>query len=241
MTRCVLFAMLSLCACTDTGRSFVSVPFAARGTGDVTTTIDGWDVTLTRADVAIGPIYFCATALASREFCEDALLEDLETEVVSGLDAAEQSLGTLEGVSGSIRSATYDYGYSYLLTRPQAEPNDGAVEGHSAVLEGTAVRGVDTLRFRIEVDVIPSLPGASAVQGASTTQTLTGAPVEVTLVVDPLMWLGAVDFDAVFALPHDPDAVVIIGRGVVGHDAVVVGMTSFAPPTFVWSAGDEGM
>ncbi len=239
MSRCLLVALIALTACTDTGRNFVSVPFFARGTGVTSASVSGWDVTLTRADVAVGPIYFCATALASRDFCEDALLENLETQVVSGLDATERSLGNLDGVSGAIRSATYDYGYSYLLTHQQAEPNDGAVEGHSAVLEGTAVRGPDTLRFRLEVDVVPSLPGANAVQGAKTTQTITASNVELTVVVDPVAWLAVIDFDAVFALPHDPDAVVIVGRGVVGHDAVVSGMTSLAPPTFEWRAAGD--
>ena len=51
----------------------------------------------------------------------------------------------------------------------------------------------------------------------------------------PLTWLGAVDFDALFALQSAPGAEVHVTCGVVGHDAVALGVTTFAPPAFVWT------
>jgi hypothetical protein len=229
-----LFLALFLAACADTGRAFVSVPFAARGTGVTSATIDGFTVTLTRADVSVGPIYFCATALASAELCDDALLERTDTRVVNGLDATEQAFGVLEGVSGNVRSTAYDFGISYFLTQAEAAPTEGAVEGHSAVLEGEATNGVDTFAFRIEVDVIPQTAGDTAIHGARTDAVIDGIGDSATMVVDPMAWLGAVDFDALLALPHGVGTPVLVQRGVAGHDAVVLGMTSFAPPTFEW-------
>lgn len=234
MRLAALLLVIALSACADTGRSFVSVPFSARGTGVTSGTIDGFTVTLTRADVSVGPIYFCATALASAELCDDALLERTDTRVVNGLDANEQDFGTLEGVSGTVRSTAYDFGISYFLTQGEAAPTEGAVEGHSAILEGTATNGVDSFAFRIEVDVIPQTAGDTAIHGARTDAIVDGIGDSATMVVDPMAWLSAVDFDALLALPHGVDMPVRVQRGITGHDAVVLGMTSFAPPTFEW-------
>lgn len=237
MTRASLaFGLtLLLAGCADTGREFVTVAFEARGTGITAATLGDWDVVLTRADVSIGPLYLCATELASSEFCEEALLERLETVVVRGLDPTPQPLGELAGVTGTVRSATYDLGWSYFLTQAMAAPTEGAVDGHSIVLEGTATRGADVMPFRFDVDVIPQVVGDTAVHGFRTRADVAGPGQRLTIEVDPLTWLGAVDFDALFALQSAPGAEVHVTRGVVGHDAVALGVTTFAPPAFVWT------
>lgn len=239
MTRCLALSLVLVAACADTGRDFVSVPFTARGTGTSVIDVQGWTVTLTRADVSVGPIYFCATALASSGLCESALLERLDTRVIDGLSAEPSDFGVLEGVTGTVRSTTYDFGISYFLTQTAAAPTEGAVDGHSAVLEGSATRGGDAFTFRFEVDVIPQQVSDTAIHGARTTAEITGPGSSATMIVDPAAWLSAVDFDAVFALPHDPSLPIVVSRGVVGHDAIVLGMTSFTPPTFEWDLSGD--
>ena len=120
------FGTLELGCVGDTGREVVSVQAFGRGQNGSTITIDGWQITLDRADIGLGPLTFCATASASTEFCEPALLEMRQGVTVDGLNAQAQSIGVLEGTTGTVRSGFLDYGISWLLTEPDPRANQGA-------------------------------------------------------------------------------------------------------------------
>ncbi|MCA9603607.1 MAG: hypothetical protein KC417_16355, partial [Myxococcales bacterium] len=135
--------------CGDTGQTHVTAEVVGHGVGDTTFESAGWSVTLTRADVAFGPAYFCATTAADVDLCPAAVAETLDVGVVDGLSADLQPLGILEGDTQTVRSATYDFGITWLATEPAPLPAREAPGGHSARFLGTAVRGADSFDFAL--------------------------------------------------------------------------------------------
>jgi hypothetical protein len=151
---------------------------------------------------------------------------------VDALDATPQRLGEVFGVTGEIRSATYDYAITWFPTQLQPTPTAAAPGGHSARFEGRATRGATTFRFVADVDVLPILRGSRAVQGARVTAQIRGANLRVDVRLDPSAWFRAVDFEELSRQGVDP---VAIRPGSAAHNALVIGMTASALPTFEWS------
>ncbi len=147
--RLVPFTLAAMVAyaCVDAPQDEVSLELVASGMEvDELGLGDGLSLSLSRADLAFGPLYLCPGTQAG-ELCDTARLEWTQSAVVDVLDSEPQSLGRLLGVTGPIRSYMFDYGISSLLTqeRPQildaAEQLDGAslVLSGEAILDGTAV------------------------------------------------------------------------------------------------------
>src|SRR5262245_36883458 len=103
--------------CGSTGQESVSYPIVGRGQAAEPFLVDGWEVTLTSARVGVGPIYFCATEGASSELCPIALGEFADAAVIDALDPTPRTLGRIDGFVGEIRSATYDFAYSWFNTQ----------------------------------------------------------------------------------------------------------------------------
>src|SRR5690606_192702 len=164
----ILLVSSLACACGSTGQELTSFPIHGAASGERSFTKDGWTVTLERADVAFGPVYFCATSFADMDVCPSAQAEWLETQTIDALDPTPQMLGEAEAVTGTVRSAMFDYGRSWLLTEPRVRANEGAPEGHSAVFVVHLDDGDAVVEIRAAIDIDPAAAGQSAVIGAPT-------------------------------------------------------------------------
>jgi len=229
---CILIVLLGSLGCGETGQEEVSHPIFAAGMAPAPFTVGAYEVTLDVAQIGFGPVYFCATAAASSDLCPAAVAELATTATVDGAAESPQQLGDVSGVTGQIRSATYDYAVTWLATQRSPTPAPGAPGGHSAHFEGRAVRGTTEFRFVADVDVLPQIQGSRAVQGARVTADVRDASVRVDVRFDPSAWWRSVDFRELEALGGDP---VVAPAGSRAMNAVVIGMTATTPPTFEWS------
>ena len=224
------FLTLLLTACGQTGQERLAVDVAARG-GPQTFTAGLWDVTLTEALVAVGPIYWCATAAASADLCPAATFELRESATMDGLAVEPQLIGSATGVTGEVRSAVYDYGISWLTTQNEPTPTSGSIDGRSARFAGVATTAGRSLAFTAVLDVEPQIQGTYAVQGARAAATIAPPTTLLTLTARPDLWFAAVDFDS--AAASDATSVEITSDSIAGN-TVRIGMTANAPLTFIW-------
>ncbi len=233
MRRALLFLMVA--SCGDTGQEHVELPLTATGVAAHPVDLGGGaTITLSRADVAFGPMYVCASETGRAELCEVALGEFLGTVPVRALDPSPQALGQLDATTSNVRSGLFDYGLSWLLTQSGARANPGAIEGHSAILEGVLTRGAQSLRFSATLDAKATMSGDLAVNGQQTRFTITGSQNALNMAADPHAWVGNLDADALFALDTDGDGAVVIPEGSVPHESILQGLVSRAPFRFQW-------
>lgn len=236
MRYATVMLLLSCFACAEVGgREHVRLRLSASGTAPRTVTLGSAQLLLTRADVAFGPAWFCSSEGARAELCEVALAELRSTVLVRALDPAQAELGELVATTGEVRSAMFDYGYSWLLTAEVPRPSPVAPAGHSAVLEGTLRQGERTLRFAVALDVKPRLRGEAALNGQRTRYTISEASERLNVGFDPHAWVERLEPEALFALDSDGDGAIVIEPGTSAYESVLQGMTSRAPATFAWS------
>ncbi len=231
-----LGALAALGACDDTGRTPATVALVARGSSSPVLVDGAWTVTLTRAELAFGPAYFCATSASSSELCETAVLETRETHPFDALDPIDQPLGELVGVTGNIRSAQYDLGIPFLLTQSAPTPLAAAVDGHSLVLEATATDGVTTFDLEVAMDATAGVSGNTLIVGAAIVAEVPARGGVMTASVDPRNWLRGLDWAALASTPRDPGEPVVLARGSLAYDAVLRGLTANHPPTLTFDA-----
>jgi len=264
MTRVPIFIALMLFAsgCAQTSGAFVEIPFEGQGTAATAFTKDGWEVTLSQATLGFGPVFFCATDSALSSRCEVAVLEYLDGTTLDGLDPSQQPIGLLFGTTGTIRTAFFDYGIVWLLTKPLPEALAGVPEGpavvrfesanyipagHSAQFLGTATCVEDAAtccpgattcpaayEFEANVDVLVVNPGTPAVNGARTFQEITADPRTLTMTFNPNAWWQSVDFSRLATL-DDGTGSVVLGPDDPDYSALVISMTANELPTFTWS------
>jgi hypothetical protein len=215
-------------ACGSTGAEPFTYPAEAAGPGPGPHPLGDWQVTLTRADVAVGPIYFCATAAASPDLCDVAVAELLDPSVADALATAPEPLAEITSLPGEIRSAMLDYGVSWFPTASDFAATTDL--GHSARLVGEAVRGDMSVSFDAIVDVAPPTRGSPAVVGARATA-LDEDPTRLELELPVHAWLAGVDWDALAAAGPTAE----IRPGDPAHAAIVFAMTT-QPPAFLWTA-----
>jgi hypothetical protein len=233
MLCCALW--LALASCGDTGQAQVEIALYGQGSALAEGLVHGATFRLTRADVAFGPAYFCASKAAEPEPCETALAEMRNTVVISGVSATPTRLGELRGTTGHVHSAFYDYGIVFLLTHDAPMAIAGAPGGHSAVLEGTVERAGEMRRFQARVDMEPAVPGATVVSAQPTEHELSGDGDALTVSLDPYAWLADIDVDALFALPVDAQGITQISDESQAYEAILQGLRESAPARSVWS------
>jgi hypothetical protein len=202
-----------------------------RGNGTAVT--GGWSITLTRADVALGPFYFCAATSGAATLCESSVAEVTSVTVVNALAPAPVSLGRVHGFSGTIESASYDFGITWLETQREATPAAGLPGGRSMRLEGVARNGAVAIPFTADVEVTPQFQGQNAVATAPARANVQSPATRLEVVLEPAAWLRQVDFDAVAARNAVPLTIV---PGTIEHNALLVGIKNLAPLQFQWTA-----
>jgi hypothetical protein len=236
MRALLILPVLALAAaapgCIEASQEPLDYEAVAIATGTTSTIAGGWAIALTRADVALGPFYFCAAASGSSTLCESSIAEVARVTVVDGLAAVPASMGKVHGFSGSIRSASYDFGISWFDTQTAATPAASLPGGHSIHLEGVARSGATVVPFTADVDVVPQFQGQNAVSTAPATADVRSSATRLEVVLDPIAWLRQVDFDAIAASGKVPLA---ITPGTPEHNALLVGIKNLAPLQFRWA------
>lgn len=234
-TAAAAFLVLFAWGCGDTVGERVTMRVSARGAETPAFGVGDFHVTLDEAQVGFGPLYLCASNVPSDELCGTALAELTTSVTVDALDPDAQPLPPLEGTTGEVRSAVFDYGISWALTSDFPTPGPGAPGGHSMKLRGTAARDDDTFEFFANVDVTVKAPGRLAT-GVATTHALTDDRSHLTLGFDPRAWLENVDFERLAELAAEtPDEPVELASGSPSYDAIVISMTARRRVVFDWS------
>lgn len=228
----------SLAGCIEASQEPIDYDAVAVRRGDGTAVVGAWTITLTRADVALGPFYFCAAASGSSTLCESSIAELRSVTVVDALGPSPVAIGRVHGFSGAIRSASYDFGISWFDTQraptpaesPRGSPLPG---GHSMRLEGVASSGATVLPFTADIDVVPQFQGQNAISTAPAFADVRSSATRLEVVLEPAAWLKQLDFDAVAATGNVPLA---ISPGTPEHNAVLVGLKNLTPLELRWTA-----
>lgn len=189
----MLAALLWGLGCGTTGQVEVSTRLVAQGEAARTVQVGDVAVLLSEAKLALGPVYFCATAAASSSLCSIAVAEMRDTVVIDALNPAPVDLAAVRGVSGEIRSAQYDLGVSWFAAAAQPAPT---LEGlHSLVLRGTLTQADEVVAFTAVLDVLATVQGERAIQGARVKGALGAVTKQVTVKLDPHAWLQNVPWN----------------------------------------------
>lgn len=234
-SKSILFlGVLMFGSCGDTGQKQIEYPIYGKGTTSLVFSTGGWQVELTQAKLAIGPVYFCATAAASADLCPTAVQEFRDTAVIDGINPKLQRLGTVSGLTGLIHSATFDYGISWFPTQTASTAMERSLNGHSSHFEGTATKDARVLRFVADIDIHPQYRGTSAVQGLAL-RMAEKMPGGLVVAIDPPVWFAGVSFDDLSADTSDP---LRIPAESIAANALSIAITTTAPPRFTWSERD---
>ena len=214
----------------------VAVTRAASSSGTASSAMLGeWSVTLTRADIALGPFYFCAAASGSSTLCASSIAEVAHVSIVNALAASSSPIGTVHGFSGTVQSVSYDFGISWFDTQIAATPAPALPGGHSLRLEGEARKGTLRVPFTADVDVVPQYQGQNALSTASANAVVDSSATRLEVVLDPVRWLAQLDFDDVAQkLAASGASSFAIAPGMPEHGAVLVGLKNLAPLQFRW-------
>ncbi|CAN5923572.1 hypothetical protein BH11MYX4_BH11MYX4_27430 [soil metagenome] len=228
-------------ACIEAAQDPVTYPAVAVQRGNGTSVVDGWTITVSRAEIALGPFYFCAAASGSSTLCASSVAELQAVSFVDALARSHSPLGTVRGFTGPIQSASYDFGISWFDTQTAATPAPLLPGGHSLHLEGEARKGAQVVTIVADVDVVPQYQGQNAVATAESllpTKTwgpgsadVTSSATRLEVVLEPAAWLRQLDFDAIAATGRAP---FVIAPGMEEHTAVLVGLKNLAPPELRW-------
>jgi hypothetical protein len=231
----VVACVLALAGCIEASQEPVAYDavVVARNNGQGES--NGWLISLWRADVALGPFYFCSATSGSSTLCASSIAEVASVSVVDALAPRPSPLGRVHGFSGSIQSVSYDLGISWFDTQTAATPAPSLPGGHSMRLEGEARKGTMLVLFTADVDVVPQYQGQNAISTAPAKATVTSSATRLEVVVDPAAWMRQVDFDAIAAkVGGTGDVVFAIEPGMEEHGAVLVGLKNLAPPELRW-------
>ncbi len=222
----------TLAGCAPASQAEIDYPALARGRAAAAFSLGNWQVTLNVATIGFGPAYFCAAASADSDLCPIALAEYADSAAIDALDPAPRTIGAVHGLTGRIRSVSYDFAISWFPRQTSATPGPGAPGGHSAHFEGKAQKGALAIAFVADVDVTPKNQGARAAAGPPLDADVESDATALTVAVDPAGIFRDVDFDD-YAVPP-VEGTVVIAKDSRAYNALVHGLTVGAPPTFSW-------
>jgi len=233
----VVGCVLALAGCIEASQEPVAYDAVAVSRDGGQGESNGWLISLWRADVALGPFYFCAASSGSSTLCASSIAEVASVRVVNALAPKASPIGRVHGFSGNIQSVSYDFGISWFDTQTSATPAPSLPGGHSMRLEGEARKGTMLVTFTANVDVVPQYPGQNAISTASALATVESSATRLEVILDPAGWLRQVDFDAIAAkVGTTGDVLFAIEPGMEEHGAVLVGLKNLAPPELRWVA-----
>ena len=227
MRRALLPLLLSVAAaaCLDSPQELVSYEAIAVPSGSNARTNGNWTVSLTRADVALGPFYFCAAASGSSTLCESSIAELRTVTVVDALATSPVALGRVDGFTGVIKSAAYDYGISWFDTMTAPTPR------HSMHFEGVATNRDAQITFTGDIDIVPQFQGQNAIPTAPVDANVTTRTKRLEVHLDPARWFAQVDFEA---LKQAGQTTLTIAPGTLEHNQLLVGIKNLSPPELRW-------
>jgi hypothetical protein len=228
---CIGLAFL-ISGCSDGGQTAISFPAFATATAPLPLDIGGWTVTLDEASFLFGPAYFCAAATGAATLCTTAIAEIRQESLIDALDPNPQSLGDVQGLTGTIRSASYDHGIHWFVTEIEPGADNIALGGHSAVFAGQAQRGVQTIQFDARIDLPPPVQGERAVIRVLEPVTLSNENVKLDVQFDISQWISNIDFDGA---SNAGMTSLVIKQGSKEHSGFVSSMSNLAPLEFIWS------
>lgn len=229
---CVIAAWIGL-GCAGTGQPLTH--YEANAEVIVPKPIDfesGLRLSIDTCAFAFGPAYFCAAQSGSPTLCETALAEIAHINTIDCLDPSPQPLGMVYGLTGEIRSVSYDYGMHWFLTesKPMADPK--APGGHSLRMTGHLDQNGTRIDFTANIDVLPQYQGQRAVTTAPARASITEETAELTVQFNPGAWISGADWEAL-VMEAGPGPIEISAEQ-PGHSAVLLKMVSGAPPVFTW-------
>jgi hypothetical protein len=228
-------AVVLAAGCLKSSQSVVKYPaYAVAVPPSTEPNAEGWTITLSAATVAFGPAYFCAASSGSATLCEAPSAELRSIGVVDLLDPSPQEIGTVDGLSGELHSASYDFGIGWTTTQAEATVWPENSLGHSAYFEGEARRGDDVIPFVATVDIAPQYRGQRAIPTTAAQGSVSEDVERLEVHFDPGAWLAKVNFDR-----HTPGEAIEITPGTPDHNAIVLGMNSTATPQLTWIDGSK--
>jgi hypothetical protein len=236
---------LPLVGCLESPQEPVAYDAVAVPDPTPTANVGAWSLRLTRAELAFGPIYFCASASGSSTLCEASIAEATDTVLIDALSSQTQRIGRVHGFTGTIRSVSYNLGIDWFDTQTAPTPAEVAPGGHSLHLEGEARRQGALLPFIADVDVIPPKGrGYRAVDSVPALVDDAGRPAAVTIDSSNFRlevhfratnWFRQFeerDFDALAASGASP--VRITPGSEPAHARFVIGLTGLGRPELRW-------
>jgi hypothetical protein len=230
-----LASAVTVPACIEASQRPVAYEARAVSRGNGTAVVGEWTITLSRADVALGPFYFCAATSGSATLCASSVAELAHVSVVSALAPIPTRLGTVRGFTGPIRSASYDFGISWFDTQIAPTPAPALPGGHSIHLEGEARKGAVHFPFVADVDVVPQRQGQNAVSTSPAAADVISDATRLEIVLEPAAWLRQVDLDDIAArVAATGQTPFVIAPGSPEHGALLVGLKNLAPLELRW-------
>jgi hypothetical protein len=242
--RLVLLSCVAVASgCVDTGQERVALPLLLGGSASEApiAAAGGVSVELERAELAFGPLYLCAGALAG-DNCETARLEWLESVVIDARSEALVDAGLLTGVSGPVRSGMYDLGIASLSTssEPLVLPAAASLGGSSVRLAGVATREDARVPFELELAL---QQGDDAEIGVSVVRVsdlpgfehdVTGDEAALIVRFDARPWLSDMDFSSALAPGSVAGQIARFDAESQPARALRAALLSGPRPTFEW-------
>jgi hypothetical protein len=218
----------------------------------VTTSL-GWTVTLKKATVATGPLYYFdgepaftrRTAGAKRflawlapvgtahahpgHYAAGRATGQVLAPHSADLLAGPTTLPDGNGITGLYRSATFSF------AAPGAGPAAAQLAGHVAVTEGVASKDGKTVYFVLTADLADVARTAKdgAVAGCGFQPFDVAADGTVTVTVRPRVWFNLVDFSLL--APGTPEAPTVAAPGSVPHIAFALGLAQLSAYQFAYT------
>ena len=265
-TRGLLSLLLAVAplACGDPSTTGHTVVLHTRMTTDLSvdrtvTTGLGWTVTVKRALIASGALYYFdgepAFTLAPRRgrwrpfwealspvgtawahpghYIAGSAHGEMLLPFSADLLAGASTLPDGDGITGQVRSGTFSF------APPTAGPAVANLGGHVAVTEGSATRDGKTINFVLTADMPDVSKNArdGKITGCPFTEVDLQADGTTTVTIKPKIWFDLVDFSEL--APGTPETPTVADATTTAHIAFALGLVQLSAYQFAYSANSN--